>query len=72
MIGSYFGFESTQQQVDMHARSQNTFIVLKYAFIFYLACSDAQTIHSTIDFFKPLLCVTLVCGDWSDLISISL
>ncbi len=28
MKSSYFGFGSTQQQVDMHARSQNTFIVL--------------------------------------------
>ncbi len=33
MKGSYFGFGSPQQQVDMHARSQNTFIVLYYAFI---------------------------------------
>ncbi len=28
MKGSYFGFGSPQQQVDMHARSKNTFIVL--------------------------------------------
>ncbi len=26
MKGSYFGFGSPQQQVDMHARSKNTFI----------------------------------------------
>ncbi len=36
MKGSYFGFGSSQQQVDMHARSNNTFIVLIYAFIFTL------------------------------------
>ncbi len=36
MKGSYFGFGSPQQKVDMHARSKNTFIVLKYAFIFIL------------------------------------
>ncbi len=28
MKGSYFGFGSLQQQVDMHARSKNTFIFL--------------------------------------------
>ncbi len=28
MRGSYFGFGSPQQQVDMHARSKNTFIIL--------------------------------------------
>ncbi len=28
MKGSYFGFGSPQQQVDMHARSKNTFIFL--------------------------------------------
>ncbi len=28
MKGSYFGFGSPQQQVDMHERSKNTFIVL--------------------------------------------
>ncbi len=28
MKGSYFGFVSPQQQVDMHARSKNTIIVL--------------------------------------------
>ncbi len=28
MKGSIFGFGSPQQQVDMHARSKNTFIVL--------------------------------------------
>ncbi len=27
---------------------------------------DSQTIHSTIHFSKPILCVTLICGDWSD------
>ncbi len=27
---------------------------------------DSQTIHSMIHFFKPLLCVMLICGDWSD------
>ncbi len=28
MKGSYFGFGSPQQQVDMHARSKNSFIFL--------------------------------------------
>ncbi len=35
MKGSYFGFGSPQQQVDMHVMSKNTFIVL-YVFIFTL------------------------------------
>ncbi len=35
MKGSYFGFRSPQQLVEMHERSKNTFIVL-YAFIFTL------------------------------------
>ncbi len=26
---------------------------------------DSQTIRSTIHFSKPLLCVTLICSDWS-------
>ncbi len=35
MKGSYFGFRSPQQLVEIHERSKNTFIVL-YAFIFTL------------------------------------
>ncbi len=27
--------------------------------------NDSQTIRSTIHFSKLLLCVTLICGDWS-------
>ncbi len=36
MKGSYFGFGSPQQQVDMHSSSKNTFIFLEYAFLFTL------------------------------------
>ncbi len=38
MKGSYFGFGSTQQQVDMHVNFffKNTFIVFLYAFIYTL------------------------------------
>ncbi len=28
--------------------------------------NDFQTMSSTIHFYKPLLCVTLICGDWSN------
>ncbi len=28
--------------------------------------NDSQTIRSTINYSKPLLCVTLICVDWSD------
>ncbi len=45
---------------------KNTFIVLKYAFIFSFFAHDSQTVRSKIHFSKPLLCVTLICGDWSD------
>ncbi len=61
MKGSYFDFESPQQQVDMHARS---FSYKMHLFLSYLL-NDSQTIHSTIHFSKPLLCVTLLCSDWS-------
>ncbi len=35
-----------------------------HLFLPYLL-NDSQTIHSTIHFSKPLLCVTLLCSDWS-------
>ncbi len=35
-----------------------------HLFLPYLL-NDSQTIRSTIHFSKPLLCVTLICGDWS-------
>ncbi len=42
-----------------------------HLFLPYLL-NDSQTIRSTIHFSKPLLCMTLICGDWSDwLISFS-
>ncbi len=64
MKGSYFGFGSPQQQVDMHARSKNTLSYNMHLFLSYLL-NDSQTIRSTIHFSKPL-CVTLICGDWSN------
>ncbi len=36
-----------------------------HLFLPYLL-NDSQKVHSTIHFSKPLLCVTLICGDWSD------
>ncbi len=36
-----------------------------HLFLPYLL-NDSQTIRLTIHFSKPLLCVTLICGDWSD------
>ncbi len=56
MKGSHFGFGSPQQQVDMHARSKNTFIVYKmHLFLPYLLVS--KTIRLTIHFSKhpPIL-----------------
>ncbi len=57
MKGSYFGFGSPQQQVDMHARLKNIH------FLYLL--NNSQTIPLTIHFSKPLLCVALICSDWS-------
>ncbi len=37
---------------------------MHFFFLPYLL-NDFQTILSTINFSKPLLCVTLICGDWS-------
>ncbi len=36
-----------------------------HLFLPYLL-NDSQKIRSTIHFSKPLLCVTLICGDWSN------
>ncbi len=52
MKGSYFGFGSPQQQVDMHARSKNTFIVLKYAFIFTLLAQQLPNDSLNDSFFQ--------------------
>ncbi len=65
MKGSYFGFGSPQQQVDMHAGSKNTFIVNMHLFLPYLH-KESKTIRSTFNFSKPLLCVMLICSDWYD------
>ncbi len=36
-----------------------------HLFLHYLL-NDSQTTRSTINFFKPLLYLMLICGDWSD------
>ncbi len=36
-----------------------------HLFLPYLL-NDSQTIRTKINFSKNLLCVTLICGDWSD------
>ncbi len=56
-----FWFWDPQQQVDMHASSETlSFSYNMHLFLSYLL-NDSQTIH----FSKPLLCVTLLCSDWS-------
>ncbi len=40
-------------------------IIICIYFLSYLL-SDSQTIRSMIHFSKPLLCVMLICSDWSD------
>ncbi len=60
MKGSFFGFGSPQQQVDMHARSKNTFIV--FAFILTLFAQRLANNLLNDSFFQtpPLH------DDWSD------
>ncbi len=72
MKGSYFGFRGPPQQADLHARSKNTFIVLKYAFIFTLLSQRLQNDSLNDWFFQtPPLCNASL--RWLvDLISISL
>ncbi len=43
-----------------HSLSNNTHLFLPYLL------NDSQAFRSTIHFSKPRLCVTLMCGDWSD------
>ncbi len=52
MKGLCFGFGSLQQQVDMHARSKNTFIVLQYACIFTLLAQRLQNDSLNDSFFQ--------------------
>ncbi len=61
--GSYFGFRSPQQQVDMHAGSKT--LSLSICIYFYFTCSRTPK-RSMIHFSKPLLCVMLICSDRSD------
>ncbi len=66
MKGSYFGFGIPNNRLTL-MQGQKT-LSLSYnmhLFLPYLL-NDSQTIRSTINFSKPLLCVTLICGDWSD------
>ncbi len=65
MKGSYLGFGSPQQQVYMHIRSKTLSLSYNmHLFLPYLL-NDSQTIRSMFHFSKPLLCETLICGDWS-------
>ncbi len=61
-----FWFWSPQQQVDMHSSSKTLSLSYNmHLFLPYLL-NDSQTIRSMIYFSKPLLCVMLICDDWSD------
>ncbi len=60
--GSFFGFGSPQQQVDIHARSKKYFHYLIICILFFSnLLNDSQTIHCSM----PLLYVMLICTDWS-------
>ncbi len=48
----------------MQGQKTLTFSYNMHLFLPYLL-NDSQTIRSTINFSKPLLGVTLICGDWS-------
>ncbi len=58
MKSSYFGFGSPQHRLTC-MQGQKHFNFLIICIYFYLICS-------MINFSKPLLCMTLICGDWSD------
>ncbi len=47
----------------MQGQKTLSFSYNMHLFLPYLL-NDSQTIRSTIHFSKPLLCVTLICGDW--------
>ncbi len=49
----------------MQGQKTLSFSYNMHLFLPYLL-NDSQTVLSTIHFSKPLLCVTLICGDWSD------
>ncbi len=51
MKGSYFGFGSPQQQVDMHARSKNTLISYNMH-LFHLICSMTPNDSFNDSFFQ--------------------
>ncbi len=59
-------FGSPQQQVGMHARSKTLALSYNMQLFLQYLLNDSQTILSMIDFSKPLLCVMLIYGDWSD------
>ncbi len=61
--GSYFGFGCPQKHACNVIKYVHCLIICIY---FFHTCSTSQTIRSTIHFSKPLLCVMLICGDWSD------
>ncbi len=66
MKGLFFGFGVHNNRLNCMqgqktlSSSYNMHLFLPYLLI------DSQMIDSTIIFFKPLLCVMIICGDWSD------
>ncbi len=66
MKGSYFGFGSPPNNRLTCIQAQKT-LSYSYNMHFFLPylLNDSQTIRSTIHFSKPLLCLTLICGDRS-------
>ncbi len=64
MKGSYFGFGIPNNSACMQGQKTLSFSYNMHLFLAYLL-NDSQTIHSMIHFSKLLLCVTLLCSDWS-------
>ncbi len=65
MKGSYFGFGITNNRLTcMQGQKTLSLSYNMHLFSPYLL-NDSQTIRSTIHFSKLLLCVTLLCSDWS-------
>ncbi len=62
MKGSYF--ESPRTGWHAYKVKKHFHCLKMHLFLPYLL-NDSQTIRSTLHFSKPLLCVTLICCDWS-------
>ncbi len=65
MKGSYFGFGSPNNRLTS-GKVKKHFHCLIMCIYFYLTCSTTLKRFTRWLIFQTLLCVTLICSDWSD------